>query len=64
MEEKDVGLGSQKGKIRALTDTEKMVFCKINKDFFFLTIKIGNPSKRRVLSPCQLKELREGVGES
>lgn len=63
MEEKDVGLGSQKGKIRALTDTEKMVFCKINKDFF-LTIKIGNPSKRRVLSPRQLKELREGVGES
>lgn len=35
VEEKDVGLGSQKGKIRALTDTEKMVFCKINKDFFF-----------------------------
>lgn len=24
---------NQKGKIRDLTDTEKMVFCKINKDF-------------------------------
>lgn len=63
MEEKDVCLGSQKGKIRALTDTEKMVSCKINKDFFSV-IKIGNPSKRWVLSPCQLKELKEGVGES
>jgi hypothetical protein len=58
VEEKDSGLRSQKGKIRALTDTEKMVFAKINKDFYHQNRKSFKALWCLVAS--QLKQQRKG----